>query len=69
MIAKVDHSKSAVCGPNQLILVRAPYIYEENHFGTNFFSILVSQCRQKSCFLLATADKNAEKIDAKMIFT
>ena len=37
MIAKVDPSKSAVGGKNQLILVQAPYFYVENEFGTNFF--------------------------------
>ena len=39
MIAKVDPSKSAVCGPNQLIWVGAPYFYVENEFDTKICQV------------------------------
>ena len=68
MIAKADPSKSAVCGPNQLILVGAPYFYVENEFGTNFLRILVSCCLQESCFLQATADHAADKFWCQIEF-
>ena len=39
MIAKVDPSKSAFGGKNQLILVGAPYFNTENEFGTKIFQV------------------------------
>ena len=39
MIAKADPSKSAVCGPNKLIKVRAPYFYGKIQFDNKILQL------------------------------
>ena len=69
VIAKVDPSKSADCGQNQLMLIGAPYFYGKNEFGAKicqvYGQLLVTENR---IFAGNSWPSGLQNFDDKLIF-